>query len=174
MEEGDKGCPMIRMGVSGWMFLLVTAHIYPGSPEQKAVKRLCVCVCVCVCVSVCVAPYVVNKLCAFYRGPRCIHCFLFVTMLQNPPDVRKYLTNYFCALGRNPLGLSAIANALEIFRCTHVCLSVSVPHKPDVLTPNFTNWIFDACCVSRPSSGNVVTCNILRSCGYVDTSCLPI
>jgi len=28
--------------VSGWMFLLVPA--YPGSPGQKAVKRLCVCV----------------------------------------------------------------------------------------------------------------------------------
>ena len=43
MEEDDKGCPIIRMGVSGWMFLLVPA--YPGSPGQKAVKRLCVCVC---------------------------------------------------------------------------------------------------------------------------------
>ena len=42
MEEDDKECPMIRMGVSGWMFLLVPA--YPGSPGQKAVKRLCVCV----------------------------------------------------------------------------------------------------------------------------------
>jgi len=31
-------------------FLLVPA--YPGSPGQKAVKRLCVCVCVCVCVVV--------------------------------------------------------------------------------------------------------------------------
>jgi len=41
MEEDDKGSPMIRMGVSGWMFLLVPA--YPGSPGQKAVKRLCVC-----------------------------------------------------------------------------------------------------------------------------------
>ena len=30
------------------MFLLAPA--YPGSPGQKAVKRLCVCVCVCVCV----------------------------------------------------------------------------------------------------------------------------
>jgi len=44
MEEDDKGCPMIKMGVSGWVFLLVLA--YPGSPGQKAVKRLCVCVCV--------------------------------------------------------------------------------------------------------------------------------
>ena len=43
MEEDDKGCPMIRMSVSGWKFLLVPA--YPGSPGQKAVKRLCVCVC---------------------------------------------------------------------------------------------------------------------------------
>jgi len=39
MEEVDKGCPMISMGVSGWMFLLVPA--YPGSPGQKAV--VCVC-----------------------------------------------------------------------------------------------------------------------------------
>ena len=43
MEEVDKGCPMIGMGVSGWMFLLVPA--YPGSPGQKAIKRLCVYVC---------------------------------------------------------------------------------------------------------------------------------
>ena len=42
MEEVDKGCPMIRMGVSGWVFFLVPA--YPGSPGPKAVKWLCVCV----------------------------------------------------------------------------------------------------------------------------------
>ena len=54
MEEDDKGCPMIRMVVSGWVFLLVPA--YPGCPGTKAVKRLCVCVCVraCVCVRTCV------------------------------------------------------------------------------------------------------------------------
>jgi len=45
MEEVDKGCPMIRIGVSGLMFLLVPA--YQGSAEARAV---CVCVCVCVCV----------------------------------------------------------------------------------------------------------------------------
>ena len=33
---------MSRMGVSGWMFLLVPA--YPGRPVQRAVKRSCVCV----------------------------------------------------------------------------------------------------------------------------------
>ena len=38
----DKGCPMIRMGVRGRIFLLVLA--YPGSPRSKAVKRVCVCV----------------------------------------------------------------------------------------------------------------------------------
>ena len=43
MEEDDEGRPTIRMGVSGWMFLLVLA--YPGSPGQKAVKKV-VCVCV--------------------------------------------------------------------------------------------------------------------------------
>ena len=37
MEKGDKGSTMIRMGVSGWMFLLVPA--YPGCPGSKAVRR---------------------------------------------------------------------------------------------------------------------------------------
>jgi len=37
MEKGGKGSTMIRMGVSGWMFLLVPA--YPGCPGSKAVKR---------------------------------------------------------------------------------------------------------------------------------------
>ena len=45
MEELDKGCPITRMGVGVWVFLLVPA--YPGSPGSTAVKRLCV-VCVCV------------------------------------------------------------------------------------------------------------------------------
>ena len=43
MEEVDKGCPMITMGVSEWMFLLIPA--YPSSPGQKAFEWLCVCVC---------------------------------------------------------------------------------------------------------------------------------
>ena len=47
MEEVDKGCLMIGIGVSGWMFLLVPA--YPGSPGQTIV-----CVCVCAHVYVCV------------------------------------------------------------------------------------------------------------------------
>ena len=37
MEKDDKGSTMIRMGVSGWKFLLVPA--YPGCPGSKAVKR---------------------------------------------------------------------------------------------------------------------------------------
>jgi len=37
MEKDDKGSTMFRMGVSGWMFLLVPA--YPGCPGSKAVKR---------------------------------------------------------------------------------------------------------------------------------------
>jgi len=43
MEEDDKGCPMIRLGVSGWVFLLVPA--YPCCPGQKPLNG-CVCVCV--------------------------------------------------------------------------------------------------------------------------------
>ena len=38
MEKGDKGSTLTRMGVSGWMFLLVPA--YPGCPGQTAVKWL--------------------------------------------------------------------------------------------------------------------------------------
>jgi len=37
MEEADKHWMMIRV-VGGWMFLLVPAH--PGSPGQRAIKRL--------------------------------------------------------------------------------------------------------------------------------------
>jgi len=37
MEKVDKGSTLIRIGVSGWMFLLVPA--YPGCPRSKAVKR---------------------------------------------------------------------------------------------------------------------------------------
>jgi len=39
--EVDKACPTMRMGMNGWMFLLVQA--YPGSPGPKAIKWLCVC-----------------------------------------------------------------------------------------------------------------------------------
>ena len=38
MEKGDKGSTLTRMGVSGWMFLLVP--VYPGCPGQTAVKWL--------------------------------------------------------------------------------------------------------------------------------------
>ena len=37
MEKDDKGSTLIRIGVSGWNFLLVPA--YPGCPGSKAVKR---------------------------------------------------------------------------------------------------------------------------------------
>ena len=37
MEKDDKGSMLIRIGVSGWKFLLVPA--YPGCPGSKAVKR---------------------------------------------------------------------------------------------------------------------------------------
>ena len=38
MEKGDKGSTLTRMGVSGWMFLLVPAYL--GCPGQTAVKWL--------------------------------------------------------------------------------------------------------------------------------------
>jgi len=42
MEEVDKGCLTIRKLVSELMFLLVPAYL--GSPGQRPVKWLCVCV----------------------------------------------------------------------------------------------------------------------------------
>jgi len=38
MEKADKGWLMIRIAMSGWMFLLVP--VYLGSPGQRAVKLL--------------------------------------------------------------------------------------------------------------------------------------
>jgi len=43
MEEADNDWMMIRM-VGASVFLLVPAH--PGSPGQRAVKRLFLCVCI--------------------------------------------------------------------------------------------------------------------------------
>ena len=45
MEEDDKGCPIIRMGLSACFFW------YRVVPEQRPLNG-CVCVCVCVCVFV--------------------------------------------------------------------------------------------------------------------------
>ena len=51
MEEVDKAYLMIRMGSSGYVFL-VPAHL--GSPRQRVVKRLYVCS---LCTKFCKAPY---------------------------------------------------------------------------------------------------------------------
>jgi len=45
MEEADKGCLVIRMGVSGSMFLLVPAH--PVVVLDKVALNGLVCMCVC-------------------------------------------------------------------------------------------------------------------------------
>jgi len=48
MEEVDKGCLMIRIQ-DGCEWVNVssgTGPVHPGSPGQRAVKQLCVCVCV--------------------------------------------------------------------------------------------------------------------------------
>jgi len=48
MEEVDKGCLMIRIQ-DGCEWVNVssgTGPVHPGSPGQRAVKHLCVCVCV--------------------------------------------------------------------------------------------------------------------------------
>ena len=44
MEEVDKGCPMIRMSVSGCVFLLVPAH---RVVLDKGPLNVCVCLFVC-------------------------------------------------------------------------------------------------------------------------------
>jgi len=43
MEEDDKGCPMIRMGVSGCFFLNQPTRVVP---DQRPLN-CCVCVCMC-------------------------------------------------------------------------------------------------------------------------------
>ena len=69
MEEVDKGCLMNRMGMSGWMFLLVP--VYLASPRQRAVKRLCVCVCVYL-LNVCVARRLVStRYCTRFHTAPC-------------------------------------------------------------------------------------------------------
>ena len=40
MEEDDKGCPMIRMGVSGRVFLLVAAYLSSPGPTVVCVYVL--------------------------------------------------------------------------------------------------------------------------------------
>ena len=63
------------------MFLLVPA--YPGSPGQKAVKRLCVCVCVCVALR-----------CADLRKPEVSYILFLAEFLGRPAtDILKPFTN---------------------------------------------------------------------------------
>jgi len=50
MEKDDKGSTLIRIGVSGWKFLLVPA--YPGCPGSKAVKRSLLYRIIDICISV--------------------------------------------------------------------------------------------------------------------------
>ena len=50
MEEDDKGCPIVRMGVSGCFFWYRPTRVVL---DQRPLNG-CVCVCVCVCVRACV------------------------------------------------------------------------------------------------------------------------
>ena len=65
------------------MFLLVPA--YPGSPGQKAVKRLCVCVCVCV-----VAVEQSNQLIVVDESSE------LVTGIVTQSDILQYLISLKC------------------------------------------------------------------------------
>ena len=64
MEKVDKGCLMTRMGVSGWMFLLVPAH--PGSPGKRAIKQLCACYFPTSSVTLCYYYYCDYQYCCYY------------------------------------------------------------------------------------------------------------
>ena len=61
MEKDDKGSTMIRMGVSGWMFLLVPA--YPGCPGSKAVKRSLLLLLLFICVRFSFSLWTLDYLC---------------------------------------------------------------------------------------------------------------
>ena len=80
MEEDDKGCLMIRMGVSWWVFLLVPA--YPGCPDQRPLNG-CVCVCVCVSVTVCYPHYAVSVSCDY----------VFISLLWASIKVVEWITD---------------------------------------------------------------------------------
>ena len=97
MEEDDKGCPMIRMGLSGWMFLRVLA--YPGSPGQRALNG-CVCVCV-VLIDGTVEQLI--RILLFYRtctvDRQCIQKLVFMC-----PSV-KLQDNAMWAVSQNPVSV---------------------------------------------------------------------
>ena len=83
-RDVDKGCLMIRMGVSGWMFLVVPAQL--GSPGRRAVKRLCVSVRVPVyaCTHIFPAAIHVQKSVTFsslhHPYTSCVMCFVVVDL----------------------------------------------------------------------------------------------
>ena len=116
MEEDDKGCPMIRMGVSGWVFLLVPA--YPGCPRPKAVKwLLCVCVCVCMraCVRACVR--VVYSVCS--KGYYCILvCHIWkhaVGLLNGLLNICLCHQMFFCFFGNIYICVWLLRMLKEVF-----------------------------------------------------------
>ena len=92
-QEGHPACKKLSGGVLAWLSVWskvqtciwpswchcqsrlvlpfwVPAH--PGSPGQRAVKRVCVCMCVCVCVCVCV--FAVSALSLFLTDFTLLFC----------------------------------------------------------------------------------------------------
>jgi len=128
MEEDDKGCPMIRMGVSGWMFLSVLA--YPGSSGQKAVKLLCVCVCVYLYGEWwCISPSIYLAAVALYFELLLVHSFnglFFRTTWAGQYQKGKTSLDLNEARDDGVLGCSGISRTI----CTQ-----SAPHSRQFTTP---------------------------------------
>jgi len=111
---------MIRMGMNGWMFLLVLA--YSGSPGQEAVKRLCACarVCMCVCVATCLRRGGIFK----YNFITNLLLSLTVTKFRKPVNIwRSYGQKY----GVLFFDLECILYSLySRFRCSHCYNALSI------------------------------------------------
>ena len=159
---------MIRMGVSGWMFLLVPA--YPGGPGQKAVKRLCVCVCarMCACVHACV------------RACCCSVCVLLllwihITSLISLPFLPASQSMAFFTLSQFTTYCYWDCKAEFLFVClwsiaafiSHFSLYIFLPCRPiNVFIIIFTEmirgrrFVVDACCC-RPFCPAINSCNVL-------------
>ena len=134
MEKDDKGSTLIRIGVSGWKFLLVPA--YPGCPGSKAVKRSLLLLLVAILATSSLEHYRMQTMLysLHHWSLLCTKCLLYVTVLpqitvfhlvQRSPNVWLYSLDLsvFCMhswvnvcfmLMANPLNLCSYTLTLVI------------------------------------------------------------